>query len=764
MLTVQSRFLLAQLYMDALEDKQTSNEVRDVLEGLTHRSDTSDERPEQVTLYAAYDAVISRINAQRHGFRNRAMEILSWITNAMRPLSKDELKHALAVRVGKDNLDEGNVVANLDVSICAGLVIIDSLNHEIRLAHYTTQEYLKDRHFKPPINTNPHDKITDVCVTYMMMYSVFRNGPCGHKDTYTDRITSFPLYLYCAEYWARHARLCSKPSEFLLKFLQSHEATGAAAQADVIGLKNLQYRNWDRSGKEFRKLRLAFHLVVSHGLHSVAEALPTRSEDLDALYEGKTPLYTSLDKGDMKMAQILRRKGAKVQVAGGFSTLDLFRHHRTPDILLNVLEEWPELGAALDNVMGDCRVMTNAVDSGAEKLVSLMLQRADKIGSLVFKNAEYLRSAVQGGHARIAMSLWKHGADPNKRVGGKRFSAFHEAVRCGYIHLVETLLEKEHCVELTGAESTSPDFSSVDLLDQGSESAKHDWDKECGAVFAPIAVDIETRDADGHTPFATAAKLGHHRIAELLLRRGAHTEAKNDEGETPLWLAIEGQNAHMVELLLENSAHISTANKTYHALLSIALSPGHCRIFELLLGRSPPIETQDDRNALLWLAILGQKNHTIELLLKHGANIDALDKSGHTMLATAAKSGHHRIAKLLLGYGANIEAQNDDKQTPLWLAVNGHDYQITELLLQNGANINIADKYGRTPLLSAVEGKDTQLVKLLLQNGADIDISEQGGRTPLIEAVRRGYGHLVELLLENGADVNIFHAYHQYAS
>src|SRR5690606_6506225 len=106
--------------MDSLRDKSTPKEVRHVLQVMQHQNNTINSLSVEERLYITYDETISRIDQQEPGFRDRAMQILLWITHAKRPLSTDELRHALAVEVGHDDLDEDNIMANLDVSICAG--------------------------------------------------------------------------------------------------------------------------------------------------------------------------------------------------------------------------------------------------------------------------------------------------------------------------------------------------------------------------------------------------------------------------------------------------------------------------------------------------------------------------------------------------------------------------------------------------------------------------------------------------------------------
>jgi len=94
----------------------------------------------------AYNEAMKRITGQDPDTKELAEQVLSWITCAKRPLTPLELRHALAVEVGKSKLDEENLPEMEDmVSVCAGLVTVDEENDIICLIYYTTQEYFERR-------------------------------------------------------------------------------------------------------------------------------------------------------------------------------------------------------------------------------------------------------------------------------------------------------------------------------------------------------------------------------------------------------------------------------------------------------------------------------------------------------------------------------------------------------------------------------------------------------------------------------------------
>lgn len=107
------RFLLAKLHLDSLQDKVSRSEVKLALTNLPKGSKAYKE---------AYEEAMGRIKCQLTGFRDLALQAIAWITCARRPLTTNELQHALAVRRGMTELDEDNLVnVGLIISVMSGL-------------------------------------------------------------------------------------------------------------------------------------------------------------------------------------------------------------------------------------------------------------------------------------------------------------------------------------------------------------------------------------------------------------------------------------------------------------------------------------------------------------------------------------------------------------------------------------------------------------------------------------------------------------------
>lgn len=164
------RFLLAQIHLKSLVGKRSPKALRNALARL----------PTGIEAYSqAYEDAMERIESQVEDQTNLAMQILSWITCARRPLTTLELQYALAVQVGFSDIDEDNMPEIEDMlSVCAGLVTVDEESKVIRLVHYTTQQYFEQNQRK--WFSNAEVDITAVCLAYLS-FSAFETGPCQNR-------------------------------------------------------------------------------------------------------------------------------------------------------------------------------------------------------------------------------------------------------------------------------------------------------------------------------------------------------------------------------------------------------------------------------------------------------------------------------------------------------------------------------------------------------------------------------------------------------
>jgi ankyrin repeat protein len=185
---------------------------------------------------------------------------------------------------------------------------------------------------------------------------------------------------------------------------------------------------------------------------------------------------------------------------------------------------------------------------------------------------------------------------------------------------------------------------------------------------------------------------------------------------------------------------------------SEAPTPNQYTIIRSLVRRGANVHTRGS-HGLTALAAAAHENDAafVEELLNRGATAEARISIGWvvdwTAMHCAAEASSSRAIDVLLAHGADVDARSRLGQTPLSISVARGDAMIARQLASAGANIEAADTNGETVLMHAVQNNDLELVKTLLACGADIHAQDSEGRTVCTTA-RRGVRLEIQRLIE----------------
>jgi len=249
-----------------------------------------------------------------------------------------------------------------------------------------------------------------------------------------------------------------------------------------------------------------------------------------------------------------------------------------------------------------------------------------------------------------------------------------------------------------------------------------------------LGAEIDELDTTtGWSALHLAASRGSYDIVKLLIDRGANINLQElGDQDSPLHIAINNGRQNLIMLLCSYShINVNIQNKNGDTGLHCAVDQGLDKVVEMLLKANADPNIKD---------YVGQETPIIRTIIEKPVNM-------------------YKITEILLAHGADINAVDINGETALHKICEQSEFELAQYLLSKGANPNIGTKgdknnRGRTPLhLVSQRGQD-QIAKLLIQHGAIINSVVGNGRTPLHYASNMGHLAVVTLLLENGADYN----------
>lgn len=172
------------------------------------------------------------------------------------------------------------------------------------------------------------------------------------------------------------------------------------------------------------------------------------------------------------------------------------------------------------------------------------------------------------------------------------------------------------------------------------------------------AVDVNTKDKLGSTALINASSEGHLEIVKFLVSKGADLNIKNKYGYTALMKAANEGHLEVVKFLVKSGADVNIKDKSGDTALHNAID-----LFMETLKVST-YKGKETKSATLNEAI---KKHTdiAKFLIDNGADVNAKNDNGDTVLIKASNSGNLDIVKYLVKNGTDVNAKNNQNKTAL---------------------------------------------------------------------------------------------------
>jgi ankyrin repeat protein len=287
--------------------------------------------------------------------------------------------------------------------------------------------------------------------------------------------------------------------------------------------------------------------------------------------------------------------------------------NRTEERRLRLQKGFQHYLAILFEQGGPQAAFLNACVNGELQQVGALLNEDPGLASIPTGEVTPIRIAAVYGHAALAELLIRHGAPVNTPAGSSRDYPLHLAAICEHCDVIQALIA--HGVE-------------IDAQNQG-----------------------------GLTPLHHAADGNSQAAVRLLVQAGANLEHRDRfMDSTPLQHAIVDRNAAMVHELVRLGADVN-AETSAEPNLS----------FGILMEHQWPLIGDFDGTRPLHIAVCVRWSEIVNLLLDHGADINALS-FGWSALHAAVAIPDPDMIELLLRRGADphVKADLKSRRGPEW--------------------------------------------------------------------------------------------------
>uniref|UniRef100_A0A8C0UJP5 Ankyrin-1-like n=1 Tax=Cyanistes caeruleus TaxID=156563 RepID=A0A8C0UJP5_CYACU len=199
-----------------------------------------------------------------------------------------------------------------------------------------------------------------------------------------------------------------------------------------------------------------------------------------------------------------------------------------------------------------------------------------------------------------------------------------------------------------------------------------------------------------------------------------------------------------------------------------AAEKGHGGAVQVLLrgGASMHALDMEGKTPLHWAAE-NNHSHILKMFLKEEAmncrnqhnflHMAALRDESTLAKIYAVSQGSENTAKVLLEAGATVDSNlpADIMESALFRAVQKNLHSVVAALIDRGTDINAHNKMHFTPLLLACEMGKAESAEVLIEKGANLGLRTPAADTALHLAVQAGAASIAGLLLSKGMDTNL---------
>ena len=179
-------------------------------------------------------------------------------------------------------------------------------------------------------------------------------------------------------------------------------------------------------------------------------------------------------------------------------------------------------------------------------------------------------------------------------------------------------------------------------------------------------------------------------VVKMLLSKEFKATAYLQDETLPV-IAVRSGDLELMSILLDHGASVDTIDSMGNALLAIAAERGDVPMVHFLLERGGNPNVNDAEHCPL---LFTEDSDVVLEFLNHGADVDAVNDYGATLLMRSSLTGNMSLVRLAVEHGANVAAETLDGSTASTLALEGGHPSIAHYLAVHGEPDDCAPSVG----------------------------------------------------------------------